>query len=68
MQSIILGGGCFWCLEAVYQRVNGITKVTSGYSGGHIDNPDYKSVCREVTGHAEVVELEFDESVISLSS
>lgn len=66
MSSIVLGGGCFWCLEAVFQRVRGVTKVTSGYSGGHVDQPDYKSVCREETGHAEVVRLEFDESIISL--
>ncbi len=66
MSSIVLGGGCFWCLEAVFQRVRGVTKVTSGYSGGHVDQPDYKSVCREETGHAEVVRVEFDESIISL--
>ena len=67
MASIVLGGGCFWCLEAVYQRVKGVSSVQSGYSGGHVDNPDYRSVCAETTGHAEVVQVEYDDSVISLS-
>ncbi|WP_144393626.1 peptide-methionine (S)-S-oxide reductase MsrA [Pleionea sediminis] len=68
MKTIVLGGGCFWCLEAVFQRVRGVSKVISGYSGGHQENPDYKSVCREETSHAEVVLIEFDESVISVES
>lgn len=66
MQTIVLGGGCFWCLEAVYQRVSGVSKVVSGYAGGFIDNPSYYDVCTGNTGHAEVVEITFDESVISL--
>ncbi|NVJ48854.1 MAG: peptide-methionine (S)-S-oxide reductase MsrA [Gammaproteobacteria bacterium] len=66
MNSIILGGGCFWCLEAVFQRVNGVTSVKSGYAGGHVDNPNYRDVCAETTGHAEVVAVEFDESIIGL--
>ncbi len=60
-----LGGGCFWCLEAFYQRVQGVTSVTSGYSGGHVDNPTTERVYRGDTGHAEVIQLEFDPSVIS---
>jgi peptide-methionine (S)-S-oxide reductase len=60
-----LGGGCYWCLEAFYQRVNGIKRVTSGYSGGHIDNPTVERVYQGDTGHAEVVQLEFDPSVIT---
>ncbi len=66
MQSIVLGGGCFWCLEAVFQRVNGVSQVVSGYSGGEVDEPDYKSVCNESTGHAEVVDVTFDDAIISL--
>lgn len=60
-----LGGGCYWCLEAVYQRIQGITKVTSGYSGGHIDNPTADDVYAGGTGHAEVVQVEFNPEVIS---
>ncbi len=50
-QQATLGGGCFWCLEAVYQQVKGVTAVESGYAGGHMLNPDYKSVCSGTTGH-----------------
>ena len=57
---ITLGGGCFWCVEAVYQRIEGITKVTSGYMGGKVPNPTYKHTCTGRTGHAEVVQVEFD--------
>ena len=57
VEKAILGGGCFWCLEAVYQRVQGVTHVISGYAGGHVVNPSYEAVCSESTGHAEVVEF-----------
>ena len=60
-----LGGGCFWCLEAVYQELRGVEKVESGYSGGHVPNPTYRAVCSETTGHAEVVQVTFDPSVVS---
>ncbi len=60
-----LGGGCFWCLEAVYERVEGVTAVTSGYAGGHVPNPSYRQVCNGTTGHAEVVQLEYDPAVIT---
>lgn len=60
-----LGGGCYWCLEAFYQRIQGIEKVTSGFSGGHVENPTYEQVCSETTGHAEVVQLTFDTKIIS---
>src|SRR5581483_4101456 len=63
--SAILGGGCFWCLEAVFQEVKGITKVTNGYAGGEQAEPTYEQVCGGGTGHAEVVQLEFDAAVIS---
>jgi len=58
-----LGGGCFWCLEAVFERMVGVLSVRSGYSGGQVSNPDYASVCGGATGHAEVVEIRFDEAV-----
>jgi peptide-methionine (S)-S-oxide reductase len=61
----ILGGGCFWCLEAVYLEVRGVTRVESGYMGGHEASPSYEQVCAGSTGHAEVVRLEFDPTVIS---
>jgi peptide-methionine (S)-S-oxide reductase len=60
-----LGGGCYWCLEAFYQRIEGIDEVTSGYSGGNVDNPTAERVYRGGTGHAEVVQLKFDPQVIS---
>ncbi len=63
---ITFGGGCFWCVEAVYQRIEGITKVTSGYMGGTVPNPTYKQICTGRTGHAEVVKVEFDPAKLSL--
>jgi peptide-methionine (S)-S-oxide reductase len=60
-----LGGGCFWCLEAVYDDLAGVREVTSGYSGGHTANPTYEDVCRGTTGHAEVVQVHFDPEVVS---
>ena len=60
-----LGGGCFWCLEAVFVELRGIEMVVSGYAGGRTENPTYHEVCSETTGHAEVVQLEFNPQVIS---
>ncbi|MDB5068786.1 MAG: peptide methionine sulfoxide reductase [Chloroflexi bacterium] len=60
-----LGGGCFWCLDAAYRRVEGVTGVVSGYAGGQDPNPTYQRVCSGRTGHAEVVQVEFDPDVIS---
>lgn len=65
MQLATLGGGCYWCLEAFYQRVRGIEKVVSGYSGGHVDNPTAERVYRGDTAHAEVVQLIFDPKIIT---
>jgi peptide-methionine (S)-S-oxide reductase len=65
-QVITLGGGCFWCLEAVYELVDGVTAVESGYSNGHLDDPGYERVCGGDTGHAEVVRVSFDPDRISL--
>jgi peptide-methionine (S)-S-oxide reductase len=56
----VLGGGCFWCLEAVFRRIDGITEVTNGYAGGETENPGYEEVCTGSTGHAEVVRVDFD--------
>lgn len=64
-QVATLGGGCFWCLEAIYADVKGVLAVTSGYSGGHVPHPTYKQVCSNTTGHAEVVQVVFDPNVIS---
>lgn len=59
------GGGCFWCLEAVYLELRGVTAVMSGYAGGHVDNPTYKQVCGGRTGHAEVVQITYDPAQVS---
>ena len=65
-ESIVLGGGCFWCTEAVFDRVQGVTDVESGYANGQTVNPSYEQVCTGRTGHNEVVKLEFDQAEISL--
>jgi peptide-methionine (S)-S-oxide reductase len=65
LEVATLGGGCFWCVEAIYQDVQGVHKVVSGYAGGKIDNPTYQQVCMGTTGHAEVVQITFDPDVIS---
>jgi len=66
MKEIILGGGCFWCIEAVFKRVDGVIKAISGYSGGKRENPSYEQVCSGATGHAEVVKVVYDEAKITL--
>ncbi|MGH7452677.1 MAG: peptide-methionine (S)-S-oxide reductase, partial [bacterium] len=60
-----LGGGCFWCLEAVYAELRGVVKVESGYAGGEVTNPTYRQVCSGTTGHMEVVQITFDSAVIA---
>jgi peptide-methionine (S)-S-oxide reductase len=60
-----LGGGCFWCLEAVFKDLRGVERVVSGYAGGHVDNPTYEQVCGARTGHAEVVQVTFDPTVVT---
>ena len=67
LDTIILGAGCFWCVEAVFQQLNGVEHVVPGYAGGFTTNPTYKEVCSESTGHAEVAKITFDNSKISLS-
>lgn len=64
-QTAILGGGCFWCVEAVYERLPGVISVTSGYAGGQTEKPTYEDICTGKTGHAEVVKIEYDPAKIS---
>lgn len=64
-ETAVFGAGCFWCVEAIYERVSGVKSVESGYAGGHVDNPTYKQVTSGTTGHAEVARLEYDPEVIS---
>lgn len=64
-ETAVFGAGCFWCVEAIYERVNGVLSVESGYAGGQVKNPSYKQVTTGTTGHAEVARLEYDPSVIS---
>ena len=64
-QTVTLGAGCFWCVEAVFERIEGVTAVRSGYSGGLVANPSYEAVCTGATGHAEVVQLDYDPAVTS---
>lgn len=65
LETATFGGGCFWCTEAVFQQLRGVESVVSGYSGGQMLNPDYRSVCNGTTGHAEVIQIEFDPTQIS---
>jgi peptide-methionine (S)-S-oxide reductase len=64
-QVATFGGGCFWCIEAVFQRLTGVSQVESGYMGGHVDNPNYRQVCEGDTGHVEVVRVHFDPDLIN---
>jgi len=66
MEEIVLGGGCFWCIEAAFKEVEGVEEVTSGYAGGHTEEPAYREVCSGNTGHAEVVRIRFDENVLTI--
>lgn len=65
LEQATLGGGCFWCLEAVYQQITGVRSVVSGYAGGARPNPSYESVCTGATGHAEIVDIFFDPQIVS---
>lgn len=65
LEIATLGGGCFWCTEAVMERLEGVVDVVSGYMGGHVDNPTYEQICEKTTGHAEVIQVSFDPSKIS---
>lgn len=65
MEKATLAGGCFWCTESIFSELEGVKSVTSGYTGGHLENPTYEQVCQGTTGHAEAVEIVFDENEIS---
>jgi peptide-methionine (S)-S-oxide reductase len=67
IDTATLGAGCFWCVEAIYQQVNGVLSVKSGYSGGHVDNPTYEEVCDKTTGHAEVIQITYDTTVVNFT-
>ena len=64
-KEIVLGGGCFWCVEGAMLGLRGVSEVVPGYSGGHVENPTYEQVCGKQTGHAEVVKVIFDPEIIS---
>ena len=68
MQTAYLAGGCFWCVEAIFQRVNGVKEVKNGYCNGSTQNPTYEAICTGQTGHAEVLKIDYDESVVSYES
>jgi peptide-methionine (S)-S-oxide reductase len=65
LKTATFGSGCFWCTEAIFERVKGVTSVVSGYTGGKVDNPSYEEVCTGKTGHAEVIQIKFDSAVVS---
>ena len=64
-ETATVAGGCFWCTEAVFKELDGVERVTSGYAGGHVEDPSYEAVCRGETGHAECVQVEYDSDVLS---
>lgn len=65
LEVATVGGGCFWCVEAIYQELRGVERVVSGYAGGHVDNPTYRQICSGTTGHAEVTQIYFDPEQLS---
>ena len=65
METVVLGGGCFWCTEAAYKELKGVENVVSGYAGGHTENPSYREVCSGKTGHAEVIKIRYNEDKIT---
>jgi len=67
LETATLGGGCFWCIEAVFEEIDGVADAVSGYMGGHVDNPTYEQICTKTTGHAEVVQLTYDPEKISFA-
>ena len=65
IREAIFGGGCFWCLDAAFRQIDGVVDVISGYANGHVENPSYKEVCTDTTGHAEVVKILYDDTKLS---
>ncbi len=68
MATATFGGGCFWCIDAAFRELSGVTDVTSGYMGGHTDNPNYQAICTGETGHAEVIQITYDENQLPFST
>ena len=68
MARLVVGGGCFWCIEAAFKGLRGVNSLTSGYAGGHIENPTYEQICGKKTGHAEIVDVDYDENIIDYST
>jgi peptide-methionine (S)-S-oxide reductase len=68
LEQVVFAGGCFWCTEAVFQRINGVEKVVSGYTGGAIKNPAYREICTGRTGHAEGIRIEFDPALVTFET
>ncbi|HSX44554.1 MAG TPA: peptide-methionine (S)-S-oxide reductase MsrA [Candidatus Saccharimonadales bacterium] len=67
VETLVLGGGCFWCTDAAFRLVRGVNRVTAGFSGGHVDNPSYTQVAMQLTGHAEVIQIEYHSDEVSLN-
>ena len=65
IKTSIFGGGCFWCTEAIFKKINGVVSISPGYIGGHVLNPTYEQICTGKTGHAEVIKIEYNSSLIS---
>jgi len=68
MARLVLGGGCFWCIEASFKGLRGVQSLTSGYAGGHVENPTYEQICGKKTGHAEIVDVDYDENIIDYAT
>jgi peptide-methionine (S)-S-oxide reductase len=68
MARLVLGGGCFWCIEASFKGLRGVTSLTSGYAGGHVKDPTYEQICGKKTGHAEIVDIDYDEEIIDYAT
>ena len=68
MARLVVGGGCFWCIEAAFKGLRGVKSLTSGYAGGHVENPTYEQICGKKTGHAEIVDVDYDENIIDYST
>ena len=68
MARLVVGGGCFWCIEAAFKGLRGVRSLTSGYAGGHVENPTYEQICGKKTGHAEIVDVDYDENIIDYAT
>ena len=68
MARLVIGGGCFWCIEAAFKGLRGVISLNSGYAGGHVENPTYEQICGKKTGHAEIVDVDYDENIIDYAT